>query len=199
MKVLLAEDQDLIRGALSALLNMETDIDVVAEAKNGKEALNLLQEHTVDILLSDIEMPELDGLSLCEQALADNKDLTTMILTTFSRAGYIRRAMEMGVKGFLLKDAPAEQLAESIRIVYRGQRVYDPELVLQGMDAESPLTDKERKALGLAHQGLSSKQIAEQLFISEGTVRNYLSEAIHKLGAKNRVEAGRTAHLKGWL
>lgn len=199
IRVLLAEDQALVRGALVALLNLEFDIEVVAQAANGQEAVELLQQHQVDVLLTDIEMPLMTGLELIEQAKQIQPDIKTVVITTFARAGYIKRALVAGVRGFLLKDCPSEQLADSLRQIMQGKKVIDPELAIQALDDVDPLSDKERKSLRLAGEGKKTAEIAATLFLSEGTVRNYLSEAIAKLNATNRIDAARIARQKGWL
>lgn len=198
-RVLIAEDQSMVLGALAALLELEDDIEVVARAPDGDRALELLTEHRPDILLTDIEMPGLSGLELAQRAPTVAPDCRTIILTTFARKGYLHRALEAKVGGYVLKDAPAEELAATIRKVQRGERVIDPELALEAWDAADPLGDGERRILRLAGEGLTGPQIAERVHLSEGTVRNYLSEAIHKLGAGNRVEAARIARRNGWL
>ena len=199
IKVLLVEDQALVRGALAALLNLERDIEVVAQASNGKSAIAYLEEHEVDILLTDIEMPNVTGIELAEYVCQKQLDTKVVIVTTFGRAGYIRRAMAAGVSAFLLKDAPSDQLANALRLALQNKTTIDPELALSALDDLDPLTNKERKALRLASEGLRTAEIASSLFLSEGTVRNYLSEAISKLHATNRVDAARIAHQKGWL
>ena len=199
IKVLLVEDQALVRAALSALLNLEHDIEVVAQASNGSEAKALLHSAQIDIVLTDIEMPEMTGIELSEYIQQQKLKPKTIIVTTFGRAGYIRRAIDAGVAAFLLKDAPSEKLAQALRSAMLGKKTIDPELALEALDDRDPLTDKERKALRLAGEGLRTAEIAKNLFLSEGTVRNYLSEAISKLSATNRVDAARIAHQKGWL
>ena len=197
--IVIAEDQGMLLGALSALLELEDDIQVVAQGHNGDEALQLVEQHQPDILLTDIEMPDKTGLDVA-QALFDNQSTTKVIvLTTFARSGYLQRAMQFGVKGYLLKDAPSDELVKAIRKVMAGGKVVDPELISVAWESPNPLTDKERTALKLVADGLPTKQVAEKLFLSEGTVRNYLSEAIAKLDAANRVDAARIARQKGWL
>ncbi|QYK12616.1 response regulator transcription factor [Shewanella rhizosphaerae] len=198
MKILLAEDQAMVRGALAALLTLEGDFEVI-QACDGDQALSLLKQQEFDLLLTDIEMPGLSGLELaqwCQHQVAPTK---VIILTTFGRAGYIKRAIEAGVGGFLLKDAPSETLIQAINAVSRGKRIIDPELAIMAVGEQDPLNDKERRALRLASEGRSSAEIAATLFIAEGTVRNYLSEAIAKLNASNRIDAARIAKQKGWL
>lgn len=199
IKVLVVEDQGLVRGAISALLGLDLQIKVVAQAQDGLEGLKALAEHNVDIVLSDIEMPNMTGLELAEQVVEKFPNSKVVIMTTFSRAGYIRRAMAMGVKGFVLKEAPSEYLVNTLKKVMLGQKVIDPELAMSALEDRDPLTEKERKALRFASEGLKTAEIADKLFLSEGTIRNYLSEAIAKLNATNRVDAARIAKQKGWL
>jgi len=199
IKVIIAEDQALIRGALTALLNLEADIEIVGEAENGVEAEKQLNKCAVDILLTDIEMPLMSGLELAQITAKKHPDIKTVIITTFGRAGYIKRALTIGVKGFLLKDTPSEELAAALRKVMQGKKVIDPELAIAALDDIDPLSDKERKALRLAGEGKTTHDIAELLFLSEGTIRNYLSECIAKLNATNRIDAARIAQQKGWL
>lgn len=199
IKILLAEDQALVRGALSALLNMEDDLQVVAQACDGEEAKRMLTEHSFDVLLTDIEMPKLSGVELAEYALKHHPSMKVVVATTFGRAGYVRRTMDAGVSAFLLKDAPSEDLAKAIRKAVQGIKTISSELAIAALDNLDPLSDKERKALRLAGEGMRTAEIASTLFLSEGTVRNYLSEAISKLNATNRIDAARIAHQKGWL
>ncbi len=199
INILLAEDQALVRGALVALLNLESDFNIVAQAENGAQAVKLLAIHKVDILLTDIEMPQMTGLELCQLSASKYPQIKTVIFTTFGRAGYIKRALESGVRGFLLKDTPSDQLATSLRKVMQGKRVIDPELAIASLDDCDPLSDKERKALRFASEGKTTLEISQLLFLSEGTIRNYLSEAISKLNATNRIDASRIARQKGWL
>ena len=199
IKVLVVEDQGLVRGAISALLGLDVQIEVIAQAQDGLEGLKVLQEHEVDIVLTDIEMPNMTGLELAEQVIRDYPNSKVVIMTTFSRAGYIRRAMSMGVKGFVLKEAPSDYLVNTLKKVMVGQKVIDPELAMSALEDNDPLTEKERKALRFASEGLKTTEIAQKLFLSEGTIRNYLSEAIAKLNATNRVDAARIAKQKGWL
>ena len=203
MRVVIAEDQAMVRGALAALLELEGDIEVVAQASDGDEALALVKEHEPDVLVTDIEMPGSTGLELAAAVaeLRQRGELATkvVILTTFARAGYLRRALDAGAAGYLLKDAPASQLADALRRVHAGGRAVDPELAVEAWGEEDPLTDRERRVLRLAAEGHTTAAIASSLGLSEGTVRNYLSEAIGKLGASNRIEAARIAREKGWL
>lgn len=199
IKVLVVEDQGLVREAISALLGLDLQIEVVAQAQDGLEGLKVLAEQDVDVVLSDIEMPNMTGLELAEQVIEKYPHSKVVIMTTFSRAGYIRRAMAMGVKGFVLKEAPSEYLVNTLKKVMLGQKVIDPELAMSALEDSDPLTEKERKALRFASEGLKTSEIADKLFLSEGTIRNYLSEAIAKLNATNRVDAARIAKQKGWL
>ena len=200
IRVVLAEDQAMVRGALSALLNLESDIDVVGEAADGEIAWRELQRCTPDILVTDIEMPGLTGLELAQRIQRhDEISCKVVIVTTFARAGFLRRALDAGVSGYLLKDAPAEQLAEALRTVHRGGRAIDPQLALEAWSEADPLNDRERQVLRYAGEGLSAADIAAKLNLSHGTIRNYLSEAIGKLGVANRIEAYRLARQKGWL
>jgi two-component system response regulator DesR len=199
IRVLIAEDQSMVLGALAALLELEADIEVVARARDGAEALRLATETRPDVVLTDIEMPGTTGLELAERLRQGKHPARVIILTTFARAGYLRRALDAGAAGYLLKDAPASQLAEAVRRVRSGLRVIDPELAAQAWGEPDPLTDRERQVLRLAADGLSTARLASELHLSEGTVRNYLSEAIGKLNAANRTEAARIARQKGWL
>lgn len=199
IKVVIAEDQSMVLGALAALLEIESDVRVAGQARNGKEALQLTLQLKPDVLLTDIEMPEMTGLEVAAELKQRGSSTRVIILTTFARPGYLRRAMEAGAAGYLLKDAPAATLANALRRVNAGHRVIDPELATEAWTEEDPLSDRERQVLRLAADGSSSGEIAGNLRLSEGTVRNYLSEAISKLGAGNRVEAARIARMKGWL
>ena len=197
IRVLVAEDQAMVLGALSALLDLEDDIDVVARARDGAEAMKLAERLEPDVVLTDIEMPRVTGLELASRLVG--RGIRVIILTTFARPGYLRRALDAGVRGYLLKDAPAEDLARAVRDVHAGGRAISPELAAEAWSEADPLTDREREVLRLAGDGTSGAGIAAELHLSEGTVRNYLSEAISKLGASNRVEAARIARQKGWL
>ncbi len=199
IRLVLAEDQTLLLGALASLLDLEEDIEVVGRATSGDEARQMVESEKPDLLLTDIEMPGSTGLDLAEWVRANVPETTVAILTTFARPGYLRRALEAGVRGYLLKETPAEQLAESIRRIRDGQRVIDPELALTAFDSSDPLTDRERQVLRLAGEGLGNAEIGQRLHLAEGTVRNYLSEAIGKLQADNRTEAYRIARDQGWL
>ena len=199
IRVLIAEDQAMILGALAALLEIESDIEVVGRAHTGTEAVELARRHRPDVVLTDIEMPGLTGLDVASELRRDGRGPRVIILTTFARPGYLRRALDAGASGYLLKDAPSAQLADAIRRVAAGGKAIDPTLATEAWTEPDPLTDRERQVLRLADNGLTGEAIARELKLSEGTVRNYLSEAIGKLGAANRVEAARLARQKGWL
>jgi len=199
IRVLIAEDQTMILGALAALLEIERDLEVIGRAATGTDALALAERDTPDVLLTDIEMPGMSGLDVAAALKARGSRVRVIILTTFARPGYLRRALDAGASGYLLKDAPSWRLAEAIRTVAGGGRAVDPELAAGAWGEPDPLTERERQVLRLADEGLTSEAIARQLSLTEGTVRNYLSEAIGKLGAHNRVEAARLARQKGWL
>jgi two-component system, NarL family, response regulator DesR len=199
IRVVVAEDQGMVLGALATLLEIEGDITVVARSRNGAQALNAVLTHKPDIFLTDIEMPEMSGLDVAAELKRKRCPTKTIILTTFARAGYLRRALDAGAAGYLLKDMAAEKLADAVRRVHSGLRVIDPELAAEAWVEADPLTDRERQVLRLAGDGMASIDIADKLSLSEGTVRNYLSEAMSKLGAANRVEASRIARTKGWL
>ncbi|WP_309571553.1 response regulator transcription factor [Deinococcus sp.] len=199
IRVLLAEDQALVLGALSALLSLESDLEVVGGAPDGDAAWELVQALKPDVLVTDIEMPRLSGLDLAARVARDLPGTRVVIVTTFGRGGYLRRALDVGARGYLLKDAPASELADAIRRVHAGGRAIDPTLAAEAWGDSDPLTERERQVLREAEGGAGTASIAATLGLSEGTVRNYLSEAIGKLGAENRVEAARTARDKGWL
>ena len=200
IRVVLAEDQAMVLGALAALLELEADIEVIARAANGREALKAVEQLAPDVLVTDIEMPGMTGLEVAAALKISRPQVRTVILTTFARPGYLRRALDSGARGYLLKDRPAAELADAVRRVHQGLRVVDPGLATEAWSAEDdPLTDRERQILQRAGDGRSSAEISSELRLSEGTVRNYLSEAIAKLGAANRVDAARIARAKGWL
>jgi two-component system, NarL family, response regulator DesR len=200
IRVLLAEDQAMVRGALAALLELEGDIQIVAQVGRADEVVAQALATQPDVALLDIEMPGGDGLEAAASLRQALPTCRTLILTTFGRPGYLRRAMESGAVGFLLKDAPATQLATAIRRAVAGERIVDPTLASAALsDGNNPLTERERETLAAASHGASIAEIAAALFLSEGTVRNYLSTAIQKLGAQNRVEAAHIAEQKGWL
>jgi two-component system, NarL family, response regulator DesR len=200
IRVLLAEDQLMVRGALAALLSLEKDMEVVAEAARGDEVVPIALQARPDVALVDIEMPGGGGLDAAKALRERLPSCCIVILTTFGRSGYLRRAMESGAVGFLLKDAKAAELAIAIRRVMAGERVVDPELALAALsEGDNPLTSREREVLAAALDGASIAEIAARLYLSEGTVRNHLSVAMQKLGARNRMEAARIAEQKGWL
>ena len=200
IRLLLADDQELIRSALAALLTLEEDFEVVATVGRGDEVVAAAQAHHPDVALLDIDMPGIDGLAAAGVLAQQVPQCRSLIVTTFGRPGYLRRAMESGACGFVVKDAPPEQLADAIRRVAAGERVVDPELAAATLaSGASPLTARERDVLVAARPGATVAEIARQLFLSEGTVRNYLSAAIAKAGARNRAEAVRTADERGWL
>jgi two-component system, NarL family, response regulator DesR len=200
IRILLAEDQAMVRGALTALLNLEDDLEVVAEVSRGDQVLPTAIKTKPDVALLDIEMPGSDGLSAAQALHKSLPACQIVILTTFGRSGYLRRAMESGAVGFLLKDAPADQLATAIRRVMSGERVVDPELALSALsEGDNPLTGRERDVLKVSLEGASIADIAAQLYLSEGTVRNHISAAIQKLNVHNRMEAAHLAQERGWL
>ncbi|MGZ8288725.1 MAG: response regulator transcription factor [Telluria sp.] len=200
IRILIAEDQALVLGALAALLGLEADFDIVATAGNGRDALAACVALAPDIVLTDIEMPHMTGLELASALAEQRLPCKVVIVTTFARSGYLRRALAAGVRGYLLKDAPADTLAAAIRTVHGGGRAVAPELALESWSGgQDPLSERERQVLRLAGEGRTSADIARQIHLSEGTVRNYLSEAISKLNAGNRVEAYRLARDAGWL
>ena len=200
VRIVVAEDQALVLGALATLLELEDDLTVVGRAPDGQAALAMVGELRPDVLVSDIEMPGWTGLEVAAQLHEAGSATAVVIVTTFGRAGYLRRALDAGVRGYLLKDSPPAELADAVRRVADGGRWVAPELAERAWDAEAdPLTDRERAVLRLASEGRSNKEIARVLSLSPGTVRNYLSEACGKLDAANRLEAGRIARDKGWL
>jgi two-component system response regulator DesR len=198
--VLLAEDQDMVRGALAALLSLEPDIEVVAQVDRGDEVVAQAREQRPDVALLDIEMPGADGITVAGQLRRQVPSCKVLMLTTFGRPGFMRRAMAAGASGFMLKDARAEELAVAIRRTVAGERVVDPQLAAQAMsEGESPLSPREGEVLSASSDGSSVAEVARSLFLSEGTVRNHLSAAIQKLNARNRADAARIANKKGWL
>ena len=200
IRVLLAEDQTMVRGALAALLSLEEDVEIVAEASRGDEVVPTALDALPDVALLDIEMPGGDGLAAAAALKESLPSCRVIMLTTFGRAGYLRRAMESGAVGFLLKDAPASELATAIRRAMNGERVVDPGLATAALsEGANPLTEREREVLSASANGATIEDVARKLYLSEGTVRNYLSTAIKKLGVRNRVEAARLAERKGWL
>ena len=199
IKVLIVEDQRMLRSALCALLALEDDIDVVGSAGDGLEGMELTRQLQPDIVIADIEMPKKTGLELADWIKHKKLATRVIIVTTFARPGYLRRALDAGVSGYLLKDSPGDVLPNAIRTVYNGGRTIDPELATQAWSESDPLTDRERQVLRLSANGLTNAQIASELNLNHGTVRNYVSEAISKLDANNRIDAARIARDKGWL
>lgn len=197
--VVLAEDQGMVLGAFAELLGLQPDITVLATADNGSDALAAVQVHEPDVLLTDIEMPGHSGLDLAEELHQRGSATKVLIVTTFARGGYLRRAMEAGVSGYVLKDAPIGELVDALRRVQAGERVVAQELAIAAWDHADPLTGRERELLREVAEGASNADIARRLHLAEGTVRNYLSTAMAKLGARNRAEAAKTARERGWL
>lgn len=200
IRLLLADDQALVRGALAALLSMESDLEVVAEVGRGDEVVDAAREHRPDVALLDVEMPGMDGIAATAALREALPDVRVLIVTTFGRPGYVRRGLQAGAGGFVVKDTPARELAEAVRRVHAGLRVIDPTLATDSMIAgESPLTARESDVLREALRGGSIADLAGSLYLSEGTVRNHLSSAIGKTGARNRAEAAQIAQSNGWL
>jgi two-component system response regulator DesR len=200
IRLLLADDQALVRGALAALLDLEADLEVVAEVGRGDEVVDAAREHGPDVALLDVEMPGLDGIAATQALHAVMPDVRVLIVTTFGRPGYLRRALQCGAAGFVVKDTPARQLADAVRRVHSGLRVVDPALAADSLvSGESPLTVRESEVLRSARGGATVAAIAAVLFLSEGTVRNHLSSAIGKTGSRTRTEAVRVADANGWL
>ena len=199
IRIIIAEDQSLLRGAMATLLSLEDDIEVVDLASNGAEAIELVIKHKPDVLVTDIEMPLRSGIDVAKTLLSKNLKTKIMIVTTFARPGYLERARAAGVAGYVLKDAPSESLANSIRKVAAGQLVIEQGLAESAWSSPDPLNDREREILRQAEQGKTNKEIAEILHLSAGTVRNYMADAAQKLGASNRIEASKTARDNGWL
>jgi two-component system response regulator DesR len=199
IRVLLAEDQAMLRGALVALLSLEPDLEVIDAVGDGEAALRQAHSLAPDILVTDIEMPGLSGLEVAQRVARFDRAPRVVVLTTFARAGYLRRALDAGVSAYLLKDTPSGQLADALRRVHAGGRVIDPALAAEGWVEADPLAERERQVLRLAGEGVAAARIAQELGLSAGTVRNYLSQAIGKLGVDNRIEAYRLARQKGWL
>ncbi|GCE40362.1 MULTISPECIES: response regulator transcription factor [Rhodococcus] len=200
IRLLLADDQALVRGALAALLDLEPDLTVVAEVGRGDEVVAAAREHSPDVALLDVEMPGLDGIAAAAALRAEVPQTRVLIVTTFGRPGYLRRALQAGASGFVVKDTPARQLADAVRRVHAGLRVVDPTLAADSLvSGESPLTDRETDVLRAARDGAPVASIAAALFLSAGTVRNHLSSAIGKTGASTRAEAVRAAESHGWL
>ncbi|KQM88546.1 two-component system response regulator [Sphingomonas sp. Leaf23] len=200
IRIVIAEDQAMVMGAIASLLTLEGDMTIVGRALDGDTALALVREYMPDILLTDIEMPGRSGIDVAAALSAEHLSTRVVIVTTFARPGYLARARAAGVRGYLLKDTPVERLATAIRTVRGGGRAIDADLAAEAWEAgPDPLTDRERDALRLAEEGLPNREIGLRLSLSPGTVRNYLSEAAAKLGAANRIEAGRIARANGWL
>lgn len=200
IRLLLADDQAMVRGALAALLDLETDLEVVAQVGRGDEVLGAVRASSPDVCLLDIEMPGLDGLEVARLLAREAPGVRSLIVTTFGRPGYVRRALEAGASGFVVKDAPASELAEAVRRVHAGLRVVDPALATESLyGGASPLTARERETLLLAMEGHRAPDIAARLFLSPGTIRNHLSSAIAKTGTSTAVEAAREAQSRGWL
>ena len=198
IRIVIAEDQGMLLGAMRSLLSLEEDMEVVGLAKNGEEAIEQVRSLKPDVCIMDIEMPVKTGLDAAE-ALKD-EDCKVIILTTFARPGYFERARKAGVRGYLLKDSPIEELVSSIRVIMDGRRIYAPELVdfVYEDDSENPLTDRESQVLELVAEGKTTKEIAAELYLSAGTVRNYISTILDKLGVGNRIEAIQRFREKGW-
>jgi len=200
IRLLLADDQALVRGALAALLDLEADLQVVAEVGRGDEVLDAAREHRPDVALLDVEMPGLDGIAATEVLRAALPEVRVLVVTTFGRPGYLRRALQCGAAGFVVKDTPARQLADAVRRVHSGLRVVDPALAADSLvTGESPLTVRESEVLRSARDGATVAAIASELYLSEGTVRNHLSAAIGKTGSRTRAQAVRVADCHGWL
>ena len=198
--ILIVEDQSLVRDAIAMLLSLEDDLTIIGKCSNGQEAIEYLNNNPAPhIILSDIEMPLVSGLDLAAHVTKQSLRTKVILMTTFSKPGYIKRALSLGVKGFILKESDSDYLIDAIHKVSAGDKVISPELAIMALDDNNPLSQKEMSALKLASDGLKTQAIAQQLFLSEGTVRNYLSEAISKLDATNRVDAARIAKQKGWL
>lgn len=199
IRIVIAEDQSLLRGALATLLSLEDDIEVIAEARDGEEALDLVKRLTPDVLVTDIEMPRLTGIELAERLGRENSATRVLIVTTFARPGYLQRARTAGVTGYILKDAPSDELADAVRKVSAGGLAIAADLAESAWTSPDPLTDRERQILRFVEAGKMNKQISVELNLSPGTVRNYLAEATQKLGATNRIEAFQIARENGWL
>ncbi|WP_044642089.1 response regulator transcription factor [Risungbinella massiliensis] len=197
IRIVIAEDQQMLLGALGSLLDLEEDMEVVGKARNGEEALSLVNSLDPDVSIMDIEMPLKTGLEVAEEIR--DKKCKVIILTTFARSGYFARARKANVSGYLLKDSPSEELANSIRVIMDGRRVYSPELVDMAYEEENPLTERENQVLGLMADGKNTKEIASQLYITTGTVRNYISVILDKLDVSNRIEAIVRSKEKGWF
>ena len=200
IRIVVADDQALVRGAIAMMLDLEEDIDVVAQAGNGREAIEAVARGGVDVVLADVEMPVMDGIAAASHIRKEHPNVKILMVTTFGRPGYLRRAMEAGASGFVVKDAPSDSLASAVRKVMAGQRVVDPDLAAESLAASSnPLTEREQDVLRATSDGGTTADVARSLFLSQGTVRNYLSSAIHKTGARTRAEAVMIARDNGWL
>jgi two-component system response regulator DesR len=199
INIVIAEDQKMLLGALAALLDLEKDMSVVGRANNGEEAVNMVHRHKPDICIMDIEMPGKSGLDAAEELKVQGFDCKVIILTTFARPGYFERAVKAGVNGYLLKDSPSDELASSIRSVMAGKRIYASELVDEAYSQENPLTERESEVLVLMADGKNTKEIASQLYLTNGTVRNYISVILDKLEVSNRIEAIKRFNEKGWF
>ncbi len=202
IRLLVAEDQAMLLSTLASLLDLEPDFQVLHRSADGKQALDSILDSNcedVDIVITDIEMPQMTGIELAQRIQKDKPRIKVIILTTFSRSGYLRRAMDAGVMGYLLKDSPSDELFSAIRKIAKGGKAVAPELMQDAWLEADPLSEKERQSLRLAREGDSTEQIASKLHLSRGTIRNYLSSAASKLHAKNRIEAARIAHQNGWL
>jgi two-component system response regulator DesR len=199
IKLVVAEDQALLRGALGSLLNLEPDMEVIASASDGREALETVRREQPDVLVTDIEMPNLTGLDVADALRTEGARTKVLIVTTFARPGYLQRALQAGVLGYVLKDSPSEDLADAVRKVAAGQRAVAAELAESAWSLPVTLTARERDILRLVEEGRTNKEIARALALSPGTVRNYLAEAASKLGAANRIEAFQIARENGWL
>jgi len=199
IKIVIAEDQRMLLGALGSLLNLEEDLEVIGQAKNGEEALSKIISLKPDVCILDIEMPLLNGLDVAEEVKRLQPSCSIIILTTFARPGYFERAVKLGVDGYLLKDGPSDELADSIRRVVKGKNEFAPELIFGSIKNENPLTNREREVLRLVAEGNTIKEISVQLYLSSGTVRNYMSEIMNKLEVKNRIAAISIAEEKGWI
>ncbi len=199
IKIVIAEDQRMLRGALGSLLNLEDDLEIIGQAENGEEALDKILSLNPDVCLLDIEMPLLNGLDVAEEIKRQNSSCKLIILTTFARPGYFERAVKLGVHGYLLKDGSSDDLADSIRSIMKGKNEFAPELIFGSLKDENPLTKREQEVLRLVAEGKTIKEIARQLYLSSGTVRNYMSEIINKLEVNNRIAAISIAEEKGWI
>ncbi|TKH06743.1 response regulator transcription factor [Peribacillus simplex] len=198
IRIVIAEDQRMLLGALGSILDLESDMEVVGKASNGEEAMNLVNQLKPDICITDIEMPVKTGLDVAEEIKDQGHQCKVIILTTFARPGYFERARKAEVGGYLLKDSPSDELANSIRIIMDGRRIYAPELVDMAFEEENPLTERECQVLKLIADGKTTKEIASQLYLTNGTVRNYISVILDKLDVSNRVEAIVRFKEKGW-